>query len=182
MAGEDRSQATGLVERGLKRKNADHEIQPAGHLGYAAFIPCPYLRADVIQDAAGVTLGAERFREAEIESRVVHQHNGIGIFPPDRSEHRVEFLSEIAVMPQHIPEADNGGALHPVIKTRVAQGLHSRPSSSTEADIRVLLPHRIHDLDRPRVAALLARHKPKIGRSHRHGAQGWCGWLGIKEK
>src|SRR6266480_2360808 len=50
VADKNRAKTALIVEISFKRKDAEHQIEPAGHLFDPATIPGPDLRADVIDD------------------------------------------------------------------------------------------------------------------------------------
>ena len=58
MTDKNRAQARFAVEIGLKRKNAEHQIDQARHLFDPAPVPCPDLRADVVDGFLALRLPA----------------------------------------------------------------------------------------------------------------------------
>jgi hypothetical protein len=52
--------------------------------------------------------------QAEVEAGVINEEDGVGFFPGDALEGLVEFLAEVAVASEDVPEADNGRIVRPV--------------------------------------------------------------------
>src|SRR5262245_50371169 len=104
MANEFRSQPAGLVQRLFEREYAHHEIKKLRHPRYPAPIPCPTLRADIVDEFPLETLSSQISGQAQIEPRIVNKNDCIRFDPPYLVIHLTKFLAKIGIFDEHVPE------------------------------------------------------------------------------
>ena len=97
-----------LVELFFEWKQAEHQVEEPSHFWDATLVPCPDLGANVVKELELWMGGAQRFCEAQIESRVIDKNDGIRLEPSDFAAHPFKLVFEIGVIAQDIPEADHG--------------------------------------------------------------------------
>lgn len=100
----------GRVPGFFEWKDCEHEVDVAGDLVDAGFVPSPDLGGDVIDDfwgpifarfAAGIQRANflfERFGEAEIEAGVIDEDDVVGLFLEGEIEELVKEAAEFAVV------------------------------------------------------------------------------------
>src|SRR5213078_5102356 len=98
MADENRAQARGVIELRFERKDAEHQIEVARHVGDASAVPGPHLRADVINNFRTRRSLAESTRDPQIEAGVIDENDGIRLRGCDFLERLGELFPEISVM------------------------------------------------------------------------------------
>jgi hypothetical protein len=80
-------------------------------------------------------LRPEGLGEAEIETGIIDEENGVGVFTVDEVECRAEFPAEISVAAEDIPQADHGGVVGPVFHIR-GHGAQFASAQSRDPQIR----------------------------------------------
>ena len=139
MAAEDSLQAGRIVEWRFEREDADHQIEPARHLRNATAIPCPHLRADVIDDLCLRPRASQRFREAQIEAGIIDEEDRIGIERGDAPELLKEFFPEKPVVPKHVGEAHHRGMIDPVLDVAASESFEFRAAEPVDFEVRQVL-------------------------------------------
>ena len=120
-----------LIHGLLERKDADHQVEKAGHFWNSPAVPSPNLRADIEEDLPGKAARSQGLGQAEIESGIVDQNDGARFRLLDLLEHAVELLPEVAVMLQDIPQPQHPGLCDPIVK-RLGGKLSHLGSSGAE--------------------------------------------------
>src|ERR1700730_14518967 len=105
MADEDRAQSALIVELGFERKDAEHQIEPARHLLDATAVPGPHLRTDVVNNFLRRRSLSQDAGEAQIESRIIDQHNRVRLAGLNLAQCFVKLFSKVAVMLDHFPQS-----------------------------------------------------------------------------
>src|SRR5437016_449109 len=107
MTDEAGAQSGLIVEVGFEGKNAQHEIQPARHLGNPSTIPSPDLRTNVVDDFARSPFPMERADEAQIETGIVDQHDRIGFRLLNLAERFTKLFPKIPIVLNDFPQTDH---------------------------------------------------------------------------
>ena len=144
MADKYRAQARFVIEVGLKREDAKHEVQKARHFFDAAAIPGPYLGADVVNDLLSRRLFSQCASEAQIEPRVIDQHDRVGFALLNLVKGFVKLFSKVTVLSDHFPQAEDGCVIDPVFELLASDLSHLWPTASDELKIGIPLAQRIH--------------------------------------
>src|SRR5262249_41803904 len=126
VADKHRAESRFHVEIRLERENAEHEIDEARHLFNPAAVPCPDLRADIIDYFVALQLPVQRAGQSQIETRIVNQNDCVGFAFVNFAERLTELLSKIAVLSQHFPQAENRRVTNPILKLSARDVLHLR--------------------------------------------------------
>src|SRR6202162_5436243 len=124
MSDKDRAQSACIIEIGLERENAEHQVEPAGHLLDAPAVPCPNLRADVINDLLRRNSPPHSTRQAQIKYGIINQDDGGRFVLFDLAQCFMKLLSEIAVMFDEFPEPEDAGLIDPIFEIPAGDGFH----------------------------------------------------------
>ncbi len=98
---------------------------------------------------------AQRFRKAQVETRVVDQDDGVRLEPLDFRERSVEALFKKRVVPKHIDDADHACLIDPIVDGR-GERAHFWPAEPGKLHIGAQRPQRAEQLLAARIAARLA--------------------------
>src|SRR4029077_17794546 len=138
VANENRPQTRLVVEFGLERKDAKHEIEIARHLRNPAAIPGPNLWADVVNNlpvqSPKPSVLVEGSRESQIETWIVNQDHRIRLNFVNLRDGAVELSSEIRVVLDHVPKPDHGRAFAPINEVATCDRFHARASTTVKTD------------------------------------------------
>ena len=93
------------IERLFERKDHDHPIDVFRDLLHAPAFPRPKLRRDVVDDAHPELVAF--FRETQIESGIVDEHDDIRLLARDRVDHVVEDPLEHPIVQQNVEKSDD---------------------------------------------------------------------------
>src|ERR1700730_6371298 len=159
MANEDRAQSALVVEIGFERKNAEHQIEPARHFPDPPTVPRPDLRADVVNNFLRGQLLPKRAREAQIESRIVYQHDCVRLARFNFAQRFVKLFSKITVMLDHFPKSEHAGSSDPIPKISTGHGLHLRSAATDESKIDIGIAQCAHQSRSVIIRARLARNE-----------------------
>src|ERR1700719_1320100 len=159
MADEYRAQSALIVEVGFKRKDAEHQIEPARHLLDAAAVPGPHLRADVINYFFRRQALPQRAGESQIESGIIDQYDRVWFARFNFVQSLVKLFSKVAVMFDHFPQPEDAGFLDPVLEIVARDRFHLRSAAPDEAKIDIGLAQRAHQCRSVIVRARLPRDK-----------------------
>ena len=158
MPREFRVQSESLIEFLFEGKDAQHEIQPFGHLGNPPAMPCPHLRTDVINDFTAKSPRPQGLGETQVEARVVDQHHGVGLGTLDARQRRRHLPAEPVVFPQHFHHAHHPCLLHPILHAIPGDALHLRPPQPLEFPRWRFVPQRFHEPGSMPVPAAFSHH------------------------
>src|SRR5438093_3229793 len=139
-----RAQTRFVVEVGLERENAEHEIEKARHLFDAATIPSPDLWADVVNDFRLRRLLSQCTREAQIKARIIDQHDRVGFALSNFLESFPKLLSKITVFPNHFPQTKDGCVGDPIFEVLTSKRAHLRTATPDQGNICIELSERAH--------------------------------------
>jgi hypothetical protein len=163
MTDKDRVQPARFVHRLLERKNADHQVQKARHFWNPAAVPCPDLRADIKENLSRKAARPQSFRQAEIESWIVDQYDGVRLCFFDLIEHAVEFFPKVTVMLQDVPQSQHSGLRDPIIEWLRRKSAHFWASRAKKAEFRGEGAQDVHHLGGAGVPTGLAGNEPQGG-------------------
>ena len=156
MADEFGRETGGLKNIFLEGEDAEHLVEDVGHLGNAAFIPGPDLWGDVVDDLGGWQGLVHGLGHAKVETRVVDQDEGVRLAGDDVRQDDLEFLLKPAVALEYLPDAHDGGVLHPVLDFSSAGLAHLRAAVSEALELGKLLDEGVNELGAMSVAAYFA--------------------------
>src|SRR5262245_64841914 len=125
------------VEIGLKRENAEYEIDEARHFFYASTVPRPNLRTDVINCFMAMRTLSQRARQSQIETRIIDQHHCAGPAFLNFIQRLSELFSKIAVLPQDFPQTEDGCVTDPIFEVRACDLLHVRAAAPDKLQLRI---------------------------------------------
>src|SRR5438105_857192 len=114
MPDENRPQPGFVIELGLERKNAEHQVQKAGHLADPSPVPGPNLGTDVINYFERRRFLSKCASKAQIETGVINQNHRVGIGARNLAERALELLPEISIPFHDFPKSNHGGGVAPV--------------------------------------------------------------------
>src|SRR5438093_6547694 len=137
MTNEYRAQPRFVIEVGFERKNAEHEIEKARHFLDASAIPGPDLRADVINYFLLPCLHSQCARQAQIEPRIIDQHNGVGLALLNFLQRFAKLLPKITVLLDHFPQAKDGRITEPIFESFTGDTTHFRTATPDEIDLAI---------------------------------------------
>src|SRR4029077_17800318 len=86
------------VEISFERKNAEHKIDEARHFFDAPTVPCPDLRADVINSFVALRVPSQSARQSQIETRIIDQDDCVGFAFLNFRQCLTELLPKITVL------------------------------------------------------------------------------------
>src|SRR5919201_3644763 len=144
MADKNGAQTGSAVELGFKREDAEHEINPARHLVNTSAVPCPHLRADVVNDFGRRVASAESARETQVKSGIIDQNDGVGSALFDALKSVVKFSSEVSILLQHFPQAEHAGTADPILHSVAGDSSHFRSAAPNKPDIGIPRAQRLH--------------------------------------
>src|ERR1051326_1864835 len=131
-----------LVEIGLKRKDAEHQIDRARHFVDASRVPSPNLRTDIVNYLLLWRLPLQRARQPQIATRVVDQHYCVRFALQNFFERFAKLLSKIMVLPEHFPQTEHSCIADPIFELsaiadppcdgRAGDALHLRAAAPDE--------------------------------------------------
>src|SRR5438093_13750793 len=101
MADKFRPQSRLIIELGFERKDAEHEIEKAGHLFYSTTVPRPNLRANVVNYFSFSRSPSQGPGEAQIEARIIDQYDRVGLALLHFVQGFPKLLSEITLLLDH---------------------------------------------------------------------------------
>src|SRR5262249_14176889 len=132
MTDKNRAQTRFAVEIGLKRKNAEHQIDQARHLLDPAPIPCPDLWANVVDGFRVLQLLAERTGESQIKAGIVDQNDCVRFAYRNFAKSLMELRPKVAVLSQYFPQTKNRRLTNPIFKLCAVDLPHSRTAAPDE--------------------------------------------------
>ena len=97
MPDKDSGQSALGVEGNFKGKNAEHEVEVAGHFRNTATIPSPDLRADVVDNHHFGEPPLDCLSDAQIESWIINQNERIWLYHSDFCENPIELRAKIRI-------------------------------------------------------------------------------------
>ena len=124
-----------FVEIFFEGKDAEHAVEPASHAGNTGAVPSPDLRTYVVEEFQARAVRLQSFGHAEVEAGVVDKQDGIGFVSGDAIEGFAKLSAEPSVAAEHVPEADNGGIVRPVIDVG-AHGVELGSAQARDLQIR----------------------------------------------
>src|SRR5207248_1482237 len=143
-----------LVEIGLKRKDAEHQIDRPRHSFDAARIPSPHLRTDVINYFLLWRL--QRTGQTQIESRIVDQYDCVWFALLNFFERFAKLFPKITILPEHFPQTENSRVANPVFELLAGALLHLRTAAPDELQLAIQLAQAMHQCGAVIVSAHLA--------------------------
>ena len=144
MADENRAQARGVIQLRFERKDAEHQVEVARHVGDASAVPGPNLRADIVNDFRIRRAPAESTRDPQIEAGIIDENDGIWLRGCDFLERLGELFPEISVMLDHFPQAHDRRGIDPIADRVAGNRLHPRAAASMEFTVGREAPQRMH--------------------------------------
>src|SRR5205807_894636 len=133
-----------LVEIGLKRKDAEHQIDRARHSFDASWVPSPNLRADIVNQLLLWRLPSQRAGEPQVESRIIDQHHSVRFALLNFFERSSKLLSEITILREHLPQTEHGCVADPVFELRACDLPHLRAAAPNELQLGLQLTQGTH--------------------------------------
>ena len=159
MADEDGAQSRFVVELGLEREDAEHQIEKSRHLLDSPLMPGPNLRTDVVNYSEGRRFFSQGASETQVESGIIDQDHCVGLDRCDLAERVLEFFPEIPIPLHDFPKPDDGGGITPVDEGVAGNRLHFRATASEEIQLGSHLAKRSHQGGPMFVTARLPRDK-----------------------
>ncbi len=142
----------------LERKNHHQPVDGFGHLRNTPAVPCPDLRADVVEhfDAALFQLAGK----AQVETGIVHQQSGVRPALIRLDQHFIKGALKKRVALEHF---DNTKHIHfaGVVQQFHAFGAEFVAADSPNGQIRTFLLQRTDDIRRVHVAGIFACYNQK---------------------
>src|SRR4029077_12347234 len=86
------------VEISFERKDAQYKIDEARHFFDAPTVPCPDLRADVINSFVALRVPSQSACQSQIETRIIDQDNCVGFAFMNFVKRLTELLPKITVL------------------------------------------------------------------------------------
>ena len=135
MADKYRAQPGLVIELGLERKDAEHEIEKARHLFNSTAVPRPNLRADVVNDFLFCRSPSQGAGKAQIEARIIDQYDCVGFVLLNFVKRFTKLFAKITVLLDHFPQSDDSRILNPILE--FLAGDHSHLWTATADEIKI---------------------------------------------
>src|SRR5437867_11967428 len=136
------AQAGFVVELRLEGKDAEHQNEKARHPSDATAVPGPNLRADVVNDFCLQRLLPQCAGQAQIEPRVIDQHDRVRFALFNFLQCFAKLLSKITVFPDYLPQTKDSCVADPIFELLPSDDSHLRAATPYKVKTIVELAQR----------------------------------------
>src|SRR6266480_4778696 len=139
MADKYRAQPGLVIELGLERKDAEHEIEKTRHLFNSTAVPRPNLRADVVNYFSFCRSPSQGTSEAQVEAGIIDQYDCVGFVLLNFVKRFAKLLAKITVLLDHFPQTKDSRVTDPIFELGAGDRPHLRTAAPDEIKIDIQL-------------------------------------------